>query len=168
MPFSCWVMPFRRVRRGPSRARRPTVPGIPLEPFAIPVDNFAKSVESLLKAGGAGGASEPPFQSGSGVVFRDAAYLGVRHAVSHPEVRRIFADRRHPNLKGTERFTEPLRRELRKNPDSSPFSRAPEVSSVRMPAKDDRLSRVRCGGRRGGWGKGFVWRGALGGCMIEA
>ena len=53
-----------------------------------PVENFRESVENLLNEGGAEGGQKPDFQSGSGVVFRDAPYLGSRHAASRPAVRR--------------------------------------------------------------------------------
>ena len=53
------------------------------------VDNFRESVENLLKAVGAEGGQKPVFQSGSGVVLRDAPYLGSRHAASRPEAGRV-------------------------------------------------------------------------------
>ena len=53
------------------------------------VDNFWKTVENLLRTGGAGGGAKPRFQSIQGVVFRDTAYLGSRHGVSRGEARRV-------------------------------------------------------------------------------
>ncbi len=52
------------------------------------VENFRKSVENLLRRIGTEGGANPLFQSGSGVVPRDAPYPEARHGASPPAIRR--------------------------------------------------------------------------------
>ena len=69
------------------RARRERA-GAPCFVRQCLVENFRKSVENLLRQGEAEGGANPLFQSGSGVVPRDAPYPEVRHGASPPAIRR--------------------------------------------------------------------------------
>ena len=58
------------------------------------VDNFREPVENLLRAEAVGRGSKGEIQSGSGVIFRDAPYLGLRHGAIRGETRRNPVARR--------------------------------------------------------------------------
>ena len=100
-------------RGRPLRPGRPSRPLRPSPPIGKPVDNFAKSVENLLKTSACEDGEKAGFQSGSGVIFRDTPYLRSRHGVSRDEIRRVAQWREAGNFstKGCHRrppgFTEP-------------------------------------------------------------